>query len=286
MGKRKVNSQLTNLLTYNMYKRQMLTLAENVFTFEGLPDYIDIGYVNKHLVRDGVIAFFEDDILGLIALPFRNIGSLDVYNRPNKIQCYGNNGYNSKVLNPDDYVLMYDNNSKMSIFYDICQYAERIALDTRTSDINISQQKTPRVFKTATGNEHTIKSILNNVDAFENEIVTYDNINVDDLNVILAPAPFVADKIDMHKEKTYNEFLRLIGISSLTEQKKERLIRDEISTSQGGTIASRYSRFTPRQKACTEIAKKFGVDINVSFYDGLPTTLVELEEGVDNNVSL
>ena len=32
-------------------------------------------------------------------------------------------------------------------------------------------------------------------------------------------------------------------------QKKERNIKDEVLASQGGTIASRYSRFEPRQKA-------------------------------------
>ena len=43
----------------------------------------------------------------------------------------------------------YDNNGRYPLWLDICQYAERIALDTRTIDINIAQQKTPRIFKTS-----------------------------------------------------------------------------------------------------------------------------------------
>ena len=34
MQKKLINSQLSNWKTYEMYKRQMLTLAENVFEFE------------------------------------------------------------------------------------------------------------------------------------------------------------------------------------------------------------------------------------------------------------
>ena len=63
MERKLVNSQLNNLKTYEMYKRQFLTLAENVFEYENLPEYIDVSYMNKVLVRQGSIAFFYDDVL-------------------------------------------------------------------------------------------------------------------------------------------------------------------------------------------------------------------------------
>ena len=81
---------------------------------------------------------------------------------------------------------------------------------------------------------------MTNIDGFEEAIATYEDINLDDITCILTPAPYVADKIDMHKEKTWSEFLRLIGVSNLSYQKKERNIKDEIQAMQGGTIASRY----------------------------------------------
>ena len=92
------------------------------------------------------------------------------------------------------------------------------------------------------------------------------------------------DKIDLHKEKDWNEFLRLIGIANMNFQKKERNIKDEVLASQGGTVASRFSRFQPRQNAIDEINKKFEnvllengekalpKKLEVSYYDGLPTT--------------
>ena len=283
MRKQLVNSQLSNFKTYQMYLRQLLTLAENVFEFENMPTFIDTAYLNKNLLRSGSIAFFKDEVMGLLALPYVNIGTLDVYGRPNKIKVMSQNTY-TRILSRDEYVIMYDNNGRYPLFLDITQYAERIALDTRTIDINILQQRTPRFWKTSSDKERSIRDIINNVDGLENTILTYEDINIDDIQLILEPAPYVADKIDIQKEKIWNEFLRLIGIANMNFQKKERNIKDEVVASQGGTVASRYSRFEPRQKAIEEINEKFGTKIKVKYYDGIPTS--EKEEIEDTEMEV
>lgn len=283
MQKRLMNSQLSNYKTYLMYRRQLLTLAENVFSFKNLPTYIDVSYVNMQLVNNGSIAFFVDDILGLLALPYVNQGNLDVYGRPTKIRVHSNTNYH-KTLNQGEFVIMYDNNGHYPLLYDVLQYSERLALNTRTSDINISQQKTPRFWKTTSNKLKSVQDKINNVDAFAEIVIDYDNLLIDDTSMVLSPAPFVADKIDQHQEKIWNEFLRLIGVSNLQYQKKERNITDEINAMQGGTIASRFSRFEPRKRAIEEINNKFNYNIKVEYYDGVPTTskeeIDELEEGV------
>lgn len=284
MKQKLVNSQISNFKTYQMYLRQLLTLAENVFEFKNLPKFIDKAYLNKTLLRQGAIAFFVDEVMGLLALPYNNIGTLDVYGRPKKIMAYSQNGYRRK-LNYGEFIIMYDNNGRYPLYLDIFQYAERLALSTRTCDINILQQRTPRFWKCKTENKKTIEDIINNVDAMANTVLTYKDIDLDDINVILKPAPYVADKIDMHKEKDWNEFLRLIGIANTNFQKKERNIKDEVLASQGGTVASRYSRFDPRQTAIELINEKFKdfleKPIEVSYYDGIPTT--EKEEDIENS---
>lgn len=277
MQKRLMNSQLSNYKTYLMYRRQLLTLAENVFSFKNLPTYIDVSYVNMQLVNTGSIAFFVDDVLGLLALPYVNQGNLDVYGRPTKIRVHSNTNYH-KTLNQGEFVIMYDNNGHYPLLYDVLQYAERLALNTRTSDINISQQKTPRFWKTTANKLKSVQDKINNVDAFAETVIDYDNLLIDDTSLVLSPAPFVADKIDEHQDKIWNEFLRLIGVSNLQYQKKERNITDEINAMQGGTIASRFSRFEPRKRAVEEINNKFNYNIEVEYYDGVPTTSKEIDE--------
>ena len=47
MKSRLINSQMTNLRTYLMYRRQLVSLASNVFLFRNLPDMIDKRYMNN-----------------------------------------------------------------------------------------------------------------------------------------------------------------------------------------------------------------------------------------------
>ena len=282
MQKRLIDSQLGNFKTYEMYKRQFLTLAENVFEFKNLPKFIDTAYMNKQLLRNGGIAFFKDENIsdGPLCLPYTNVGKLDVYGRPQKIQVISRNGY-TRVLNQDEFVIMYDNNGRYPLWLDILQYAERMAQATRTIDINIAQQKTPRFWKAKSEKVKSIQDLVNNVDGMENTVIAYDDLDLDDTTLVLAPAPYVADKVDLAKDKIYNEFLRLIGIANLSYQKKERNISDEIQAMQGGTVASRYSRFEPRKKAIEEINEKWGTNIEVAYYDGVPKSNEEFDEMLD-----
>lgn len=278
MERKLVNSQLSNYKTYEMYKRQMLTLAENVFEFENLPEYIDTAFLNKKLLRSGSIAFFKDEVLGVIALPYTVLGTLDIYGRPKRIIATTPNGSYRRILKQGEFVIMYDNNGRYPIYLDILQYAERLAMFQRVMDINIAQQKTPRFWKTKTEKEKSVKDMINNVDGFENIVLTYDDIDLDDTTLVMQPAPYISDKVDLNKDKIYNEFLRLIGIANLSFQKKERNIKDEVQAMQGGTVASRFSRFEPRKKAIDMINNKFDTDIKVKYYDGIPNSMKNFED--------
>ena len=268
--------QINSFKTLMMYNRQFMTLAENVFRFKNLPKFIDVPYLNKILINQGAIAFFYEEVLNeVIALPFTNLGNIDIYGRPQKIQVTAVNGY-SKTLNPDEYVIMYDNNGQYPLYLDIFQYATRYAIATRTIDVNILQQRTPRVWEVPSGQETTLKRLLEEIDSFSDTVKAYDNLKLEGINSILTPSPYVADKIEEEKRAIKSEFYELIGISHIQYNKKERMITDEIVDSQGGTIANRFNRFEPRKKAIDEINEKFAFalpeKIEVEYYDSIPST--------------
>ena len=277
---KKIESQLKNLLTSEMYKEQFISLAMNVFLIKGLKsDYLDLSFINRELIYKGSIAWFYDDVLEtILALPYTVMGRRDLYGNPVNIQVTGKNGYRRNLMR-GQYVIMYDNMSKIPLIADILQYSSRIGQIQRTMDINIAQQKTQRFWKTKTENQKSIEDLIDKVDSCQEVITTFDNINLDETSCNLVPAQFVADKLSEQKEKIWNEFLRLIGVANQSFQKKERNIRDEIFISQAGTIASRYARFESRRIAIEKINELFGEflpeKLEVEYYDGLPTTLVD-----------
>ena len=283
-----INSQLDNYACYLMYRRQFITLAENVFIIDGLSTFCDMAYINKILLSRGQIAFFKDELIdkdALLALPFTTIGPLDIYGRPKRIIVAGQNGYNRR-LNSGEFVIMYDNNGRYSILPDVLAYAERMALATRVIDINLSNQKLPRVWKTKTGSEKTIKDLVNNVNSNAETVITYDNIDLDDTTAVLTAVPYVADKVQEEKDHIYNEFLRFIGVANIEYKKKERNIKDEIKAMQGGTIASRFSRFEARKQAIDKIKEVFGIDLKVRYYDGIPSSVDDLEDTSEDSANV
>lgn len=282
MNKQLIRSQATSKKTCDMYRREMTTLAQNVFEFKNMPEFIDIAYLNRILVYNGSIAFFYDDVLkSVIALPYDVKGKLDIYNRPKTIMARSANGQYYRNLGEGEFVIMYDNSGRYPIFNDIFQLADRIALCVRVQDVNVFQQKTPRYWLTNKDNELSVKNALNDIDGFMENVLAYKTLDLENLSSVQAPAPYVTDKIDDHLEKLWGEFFRLIGVANIREQKKERMIVDEMTASQGGTIASRYSRFEPRRKAIEEINKKWGLNIEVKYYDGSPSSK-EDEKNVSN----
>ena len=278
MDKRLINSQLKSWNTYQMYLREMLSLAENVYGFDNVPENVDMSYVNRNLLRKGAVVWFKDEILGTLALPFTTRGNSDIYGNPEEVDARAFNGRYFRRLKKGEFVIMYDNASRYPIYADIVQMAERIAMCVKTNDVNIKQQRTPRIWKTSSDMKKSVEDIINNVDCLIEDVTTYDSIEWDDLQAVMAPAPYVADKIDEHLDKLWAEFYRLIGVANLIEQKKERMIKDEMSASQGGTIASRFSRFEPRAVAIKKINEMFGEKMSVYYYDGIPTTKKEVEE--------
>lgn len=291
MKTKTINSQLYNYKTYLNYKDKMMSLALNVFQFKNIDPFIDMSKVNETLVRNGSIAFFKDDITNkLLAMPYTNVGALDFYGRPQAIRPLPYFGVYNRTLyaRNKEFVIMWDNETHIPIYPQITASAERLALIKRTIDINIAQQQTSRIFQVDENQKLSLEKALQQVDAKVNTIITYENLDLNGINTILDPAPYVADKLNDAKKEEWSEFLEMIGITSNTIQKKERVIVDEVFTSMGGTIGSRYNRFESRRKAVDLINSYFGTQIEVGFYDGLPSTIQDpnsyLGTGGDKNV--
>lgn len=288
-----VGSQLTNLLSYNTILGENTSLAKNVFEIVNIPNSVDLGYVNGKLIRDGAVAFYIDENEEmkptLYALPFNTLIYKKPYNLPYKIEVIGEAGY-TKVLTEKEFVIMYDNTEKRPIWTDIMQYSERLSECLRTCDINIKQQKTPRVWKVPPDKEKTFRDLINNIDSCSDSIIAYDSLDVEGIECILEPAPYIADKVDLHYKEIYNQYLSFIGISTIQFNKKERMVSNEIKSQTGGSIAQRFSRYEPRRKAIEEINKKFKEylekPLSLKYYDGEPSMEENKEKEVDNNVSI
>lgn len=266
-GRNNFSSSLAkNMMSNNMYLRRLCELSMSMFKWDGVPDSVDIRYLEMELFLNGQALFFKDEVLGYLALGCLANGSFDVYGEPVSRRAYSRySGYNSPALSDKDSVIIWNNYMRLPSAQDVMYYAKRLWDLDNTIDINARAQKTPVLIQCDEKQRLTLKNVYMEYDGNSPVLFGDKNLDIKGFGVLKTDAPFVADKIYELKNQIWNEALTYLGISNVSYQKRERLISDEVTRGQGGTVASRYSRLAMREQACDRINELFGLDIHVSY---------------------
>lgn len=289
MAKRKTDfweSAMMNNATYIQYYNRLVELSIAMFEWTGLPDTVDPRFLELSLFKYGQAVFFEDEVLGYLALNNAVQGGFDVYGIPLKSRAYSPYNNYQRQLDSTDSVIIYNNYLRTSSKLDVEVFAKRLYNLDRVMDVNANAQKTPILIKCADTQRLTMKNLYKEYDGNSPVIFGDNGLNDQGFTVLKTDAPYVADKIYQLKTQIWNEALTYLGISNINVQKKERLITDEVSRNMGGVIASRYSRLNARQQACEQINKLFGLNVWCEYRDdyrelddeGLTETEPEPEE--------
>ena len=260
-------SAMRNNGTYGFYLEKLTELAISMFEWKNLPEEIDPRFLELTLFSDGQAVWFKDEELDkYLALQVITQGRLDVYRVPIKRRAFAVNGY-QRQLDIENSVIIYNNYLRTNSYAMCVMYAKRLYNLDRIIDVNANAQKTPVLLKADEMQRLTVLNAYKEWDG--NQPVIYGDKALDPncLTVLRTDAPYVADKIYQLKTQYWNEALTHLGISNLNIQKKERLVSDEVVRSQGGTIASRYSRLQARRDACEKINQNFGLNVEVDYRD-------------------
>lgn len=258
-------SMVLNNLTYRQYLNRLTELAISMFEWKNLPNTVDARYLELHLFETGCMVYFKDDVIGDLCLDCIVNGRLDVYGNPLLRRAYS--GYNNyqKLLTYKDSVIIWNNYLHSNSILDVEMFARRLYNIDRIIDINANAQKTPVL---VLGNEKQRLTLLNLYKEYDGNapfIFGDKNLDINALKALSTNAPYVCDKLYQLKTQIWNEALTYLGISNVNIQKKERLITDEVTRNQGGTIASRYSRLESRRQAVEKINDLFGTNIEVNY---------------------
>ena len=90
------------------YLNRLKEYALNMFEWINLPKTVDARFIELVLFEEGKINFFEDRLIGFLALRVNESGKQNVYNEFDKKHIYANNGF-SRVRNLRNSVTIYNN---------------------------------------------------------------------------------------------------------------------------------------------------------------------------------
>ena len=254
-----------NNATYAQYLNRLTELSISMFEWKNLPSTVDPRYIELQLFEQGCMVYFKDEVVGDLCLNCLISGRLNVYGYPILRRAYSKyNGY-QKLLKESNSVIIYNNYLHTNSLLDVKMFARRLYVLDRIIDVNANAQKTPVLLQGTEQQRLTLLNLYKQFDGNEPFIFGDKNIDLNSLKALSTQAPYVADKIYELKTQIWNEALTYLGISNINIQKKERLITDEVTRNQGGTIASRYSRLQSRREAVEKINEMFGTNIEVNY---------------------
>lgn len=268
--KRQWESAELNNKTYIDYYDRLMELALNVFEWENLPPTVDERFLELTLYEMGYCLYFNDPLIGDLALTCTIGGRLDVYRIPILRRAYAVNGYN-KMCSTRDSVLIFNNYLHTPTLLTIELFARRLYEIERAIDVNVKGQKTPKAILSSETQRLTMKNLFIQYDGNEPFIFGDKNMDLDGIKSLDITSPFVADKLQILKHQVWNEALTFCGIENSNQDKKERLVSDEVGSNYGNVEGQRNVMLNARRQAVKKINAMFGTNINVKFRSNLAT---------------
>ena len=275
-------AMLINDRTMIDYIDRLKMLSVSLFTWKGLDDIAGTGasrFLELSLYEDGKGVFVKDDELGYMALKVNPSDKLNVYMLPVKVMCWSI-GYNKQYAF-DDVVYIMNNELQKPTREFMELFAYRLYETERTIDINLQAQKTPILIEGDTKTILTLKNVYmqysgNTPFIFGNKQFDISN----KLNVLKTDAPYIIDKLDVHKHQIFNDALTVLGIDNANTDKKERLITNEVESNEELIKYYLNCYYKTRKKACDEINEKFGLDIDIE----LNKEVIDLLNVTENDI--
>lgn len=271
--------------TYTDYYYRLMLIARSIYKWE-LPNNINYKWVERYLFNEGGCVFFKDPILGYMVTKYTACGKLNPYDEPTFVRPHAT-GYTGEPLeNHVDCVIIRNNDILLPTSPTLQLFAYRLAEATRTSDVNIKAQKTPYVVLCDDKQKLSFKRAMQQIDNNEDAIYGYKNFDVSAIQTLKLDAPVVFDKLTLHKHDIWNECMTFLGLNNANQDKRERLVDDEVQANNEQVRASGNVFLSSRQDSVEEIKKLFGLngeEIKVEKREMVTPKLADVERGLTND---
>lgn len=288
-GKSKTKKQLAEYENWIEFQNEFAECVHkglNRYEFQNLPKTVNDRVLRMSLLYHGSVGFFEKEgnILALPALPN---AAVTLYGDFKSMFVYGRNGFNQEIstyvpggaesplvntpvggysLNKKPRGVWVRENEQAFPFINYCiEYAEKIADTHRTLDVSRRNIKTPYIIVAEEQVVPSVKKFFEQRDANMDYIVSSGIFPADRVNVL--PIQTTADNLKSCTdliEWYSNQFDALCGKNSNANQdKKERLLVDEVNANNESTESNIDSVIKFLQEQLDFVNECFGTNIKV-----------------------
>lgn len=265
---------------YNVYMRSLTDLCINRFSWI-LPTELNsfsVRYFENALMRRGIGGLcYDRSINAFLGLEIE-VQDMNVYGEP--VSVIGNGYRYQKQFGVLDFEFCYNNRIKTSNLVDITKYAENLANVDTTLYFLTKKMKQPYIIRTTKDtrlNDRIVRNQLENNDTiyYEGDGLLNDNIEI--LNLPVDNANI--QSLQEYKSSLLSEILTVLGVNNVEQEKKERLLTDEVNANNEKITRYLQSALTERQEFCERVKQKFGLVMQVYVNDNVAYNNVLNEQG-------
>lgn len=239
-----------------------ITMFRYPFDKENFP-YLTSTVLETALMFSSKLCFYHLPSLGgWFLLRYLYDNELNNYNLPTTVSLVTLNGITVATNVPyEDIVIVKDNDMDIPRIVPLLEYMQRIDYIEQVNDKVLHNATLPLVLVGNKKQANQLKSLANNIGINSPFVVgddtVLDQIKSFDISVPINPL----DIYDLRRKYT-NECMSSIGIYSV-EEKRERIVTQELVNQNDYTDFVYMSRLLPRQFAMKELSKRIGKDYKV-----------------------
>jgi hypothetical protein len=263
----------------------------NRFKWEGLPDTVDVRFMEMMLFYYGLAVFYHDKELD-VDLVVQGAGTayVNMLQNPVAFNVIGpgpgftpdSQTMRTKTLSAYNPAIDYEkigedpkekcfpiwaNYVRTPDLDVVAIYARRFAMFDRTIEINAMQARKPKVLRANQDNQLTLNNIARQQDqGAEIIVVNGASVSMDEVEVLdLGIDPNQLSELHLTKTRLWNECMGILGIDNSNQDKKERLVSSEVDANNDQTSSFRSVQLNARRQAAEQINKVFGCNVEVNF---------------------
>lgn len=279
-----------------MLERILTDLAVNRFTWSGLPETIDVRFLEMVLFFDALAVFYKDpEYDEFLAVRGAGAGFVNMLDNPVNFQVIGpgvvdmaelGTSFQQKMVKALDPVRHF--NEKLGLTDDerdnfavpiwsnyvrtpdldvVRIYSSRLAWLDRTLEINTKNARRNKVLAAPQNMTLSVQNFAREADSGSEYInVTGPMADMAFISALdLGVNPDAYDKLSIYRTRVWNEAMTLLGIDSANQDKKERLVAAEVTANDAQSDTMRQVNLNARRQACELINRNWGLNVSVDY---------------------
>ena len=243
----------------------VLNKTLTMFLYTNLPDTLPIEEIEKILQMNGTgfVTLIDDNLV--ILKGSYNYEKVDIYNRPQEINCYLPDKKTYKMYKISDGVIIKNDYLERGLLPIFKKWGYLINESEMTLTV---ANKFKRMVKTFIANDdptaESVKSYLTKIEAGESSLIV-GNILWDSIKIDGETNSNTLHELIEYDNYIKSELYKELGLYSNDNMKKERLVTSEIETGLNSIYPLVDNMINCRKQALIEINEKFNTTIEVEF---------------------